>query len=120
MKLSSGKDKEKTLENNIDRYPKNMEIKTFSRDCFDGATETEVAIKMKEKYLKKFHQLSREFVQDCINNQIESISQVGFFYAWLWPEFVNASIEVCYEHLHKVEGDTKKEYKFEKLEYKEQ
>lgn len=105
------------MKNNSDKYPKNMNIKTFSIDCFDGATETKESIKMKEKYLKKFHQLSREFVQDCINNQVESISQVGFFFAWLWPEFVNASIEVCYEHLHKAEGG-KKVYKFEKADYK--
>ncbi len=103
------------MKNNIEKYPKDMKIKTFSQDFFDGATETEESAKMKEKYLKKFHDLSYEFVEDCISNQIESVSQAGFFFAWLWPEFVEASIEACYNHLHELEGETKCVYKFEKV-----
>lgn len=60
-------------------YPRDMNVKTFTRDCFDGDTETELAVEMKEKYLKKFHELSYEFTEDCIKNQIESMSQIGFF-----------------------------------------
>lgn len=97
------------------RYPEDMNIKTFTRDCFDGASETDIAVEMKEKYLKKFHELSCEFIEDCIKNQIESMSQTGFFFTWLWPEFVNASIEICYDHQHKVDGQACNVYKFEKV-----
>lgn len=96
-------------------YPRDMNIKTFTRDCFDGATETDIAVEMKEKYLKKFHELSYEFTEDCIKNQIESMSQIGFFFTCLWTEYVNACIEVYYDHQHKVNGQACKVYKFEKV-----
>lgn len=99
-------------------YPDNMDIKTFTMDCFDGATETKEAIEMKEKYLKRFHDLCCEFIEDCIANHIESISQAGFFFAWLWPEFVSASIKICYNHLHKIDDSAQKVYKFESKEDK--
>lgn len=69
---------------------------------------------MKEKYLKRFYELSHDFVEDCLDKHIESISVVGFFFAWLWPEFVEAQIDVLYNYLHEVEGKTRKVYKFEK------
>lgn len=31
------------MENSLKGYPKNMKIKTFTQDCFDGATETVVS-----------------------------------------------------------------------------
>ena len=98
----------------LEVYPKNMDIKTFSQDCFDGGTETKESVEMKEKYLKRFYELSRDFVEDCLDKHIESISVVGFFFAWLWPEFVEAQIDVLYNYLHEVEGKTRKVYKFEK------
>lgn len=103
-------------ENIMDSYPKNMKIKTFTQDCFDGATETEEAIKMKEKYLKRFHDLAYEFTEDCIKSQIESVSQAGFFFAWLWPAFVEGQIDASYKYLHKQEGKVRKVYKFEKVQ----
>jgi len=69
---------------------------------------------LKEKYLKRFYELSHDFVEDCLDKHIESISVVGFFFAWLWPEFVEAQIDVLYNYLHEVEGKTRKVYKFEK------
>ena len=33
------------MENSLKGYPENMKIKTFTQDCFDGATETEEAVK---------------------------------------------------------------------------
>lgn len=101
--------------NNLEGYPENMKIKTFTQDCFDGATETEEAIKMKDKYLKRFRDLAYEFTEDCIRNQIESVSQAGFFFAWLWPAFVEGQIDANYDHLHEQEGNVKKVYKFEKV-----
>lgn len=98
----------------LERYPKNMDIKTFSQDCFDGGTETKESVEMKEKYLKRFYELSHDFVEDCLDKHIESISVVGFFFAWLWPEFVEAQIDVLYDYLHEVDGKTRKVYKFEK------
>lgn len=98
----------------LEDYPKNMDIRTFSQDCFDGGTETEEAIKMKDKYLKRFYDLSHDFVEDCVDKHIESISVVGFFFAWLYPEFVQAEIDVLYNYLHEVDGKTRKVYKFEK------
>lgn len=95
-------------------YPENMKIKTFTKDCFDGATETPETKALKEKYLPKMHSLAREFMEDCIDNQIESVSTVGFFFAWLYPEFLGAQIEVMYEHLHDIDGQIQKVYKFEK------
>ena len=86
------------MSNNLEGYPKNMKIKTFTQDCFDGATETEESLKMKEKYLKRFHDLAYEFTEDCIKNQIEAISQAGFFFAWLWPAFVEGQIDANYEY----------------------
>lgn len=98
----------------LEYYPKNMDIRTFSKDCFDGGTETKESVEMREKYLKRFYELSHDFVQDCIDNHIESISVVGFFFAWLYPEFIQAEIDVLYNYLHKVDGNTRKVYKFEK------
>ena len=97
-------------------YPKNMEIKTFTKDCFDGATETPEAIELKEKYLPKMSNLAKEFTEDCIKNHIESISSIGFFFAWLYPQFVEAQIGVLYNHLHEVGCDAAKIYKFEKVD----
>lgn len=99
----------------METYPQNMNIKTFSEDCFDGATETLEAIKLKEKYLPKMKKLSEDFMEDCINNHIESISSVGFFFAWLYPQFIEAQISVSYNYLHEVEGSNEKVYKFEKV-----
>lgn len=101
--------------NNLEGYPENMKIKTFTQDCFDGVTETEEAIKMKDKYLKRFRDLAYEFTEDCIKNQIESVSQAEFFFAWLWPAFVEGQIDAIYGHLHEQEGNVKKIYKFEKV-----
>lgn len=98
----------------LEEYPKNMDIRTFTQDCFDGGTETKESIEMKEKYLKRFYELSHDFVEDCLDKHIESISVVGFFFAWLWPEFVEAQIDVLYNYLHEVDGKTRKVYKFEK------
>lgn len=98
----------------LEEYPKNMDIRTFTQDCFDGGTETKESIEMKEKYLKRFYELSHDFVEDCLDKHIESISVVGFFFAWLCPEFVEAQIDVLYNYLHEVEGKTRKVYKFEK------
>lgn len=95
-------------------YPKNMDIRTFSQDCFDGGTETKELVEMKEKYLKRFYELSHDFIEECLDKHIESISVVGFFFAWLYPEFIQAQINVLYNHLHKVGGKTRKVYKFEK------
>lgn len=94
------------------RYPKNMRIKTFTQDCFDGATETPEAIKLKEKYLPKMHDLSEEFTEDCIKNHIESMSSVGFFFAWLYAEFIETHIKVVYSHLHEAEGGAERSYEF--------
>lgn len=99
---------------NIEGYPIDMDIRTFSKDCFDGATETKEAVLMKEKYLKRFHDLSHDFIEDCICNHIESISAAGFFFAWIWPEFVEATIDVCYSHLDRSKGQ--RVYRFTKLE----
>ena len=33
-----------TMKDIIEFYPKNMNIKTFSKDCFDGATETQESV----------------------------------------------------------------------------
>lgn len=99
----------------IEGYPENMRIKTLTQDCFDGATETEEAIRMKEKYLKKISDIAYEFTEDCIKNQIESISQVGFFFAWLWPAFMEGQISALYDHLYEQEGTVKKVYKFERV-----
>lgn len=98
----------------LEEYPKNMDIRTFTQDCFDGGTETKESIEMKEKYLKRFYELSHDFVEDCLDKHIESISVVVFFFAWLWPEFVEAQIDVLYNYLHEVDGKTRKVYKFEK------
>lgn len=95
-------------------YPPNMDIRTFSQDCFDGGTETKESVEMKEKYLKRFYELSHDFVDDCVDKHIESIQTVGFFFAWLYPEFIQAEIDVLYNYLHKVDGKTRKKYKFEK------
>lgn len=103
------------MKNSLEGYPQDMKIKTFSKDCFDGVTETEESVKMKEKYIKKFHDLSYEFTEDCIKNQIEAVSQVGFFFAWLWPAFVEGQIDANYDYLHEQEGEVKKVYKFEKV-----
>ena len=103
------------MENSLKGYPENMKIKTFTQDCFDGATETEEAVKMKEKYLKRCHDLAYEFTEDCIKSQIESVSQAGFFFAWLWPSFVEGQIDANYDYLHDQEGEVKKVYKFEKV-----
>ena len=100
-------------------YPKNMKIKTLTKDCFDGLTETEEYIKLKEKYCQRFYDLSHEFVEDCIQYQVESISQVGFFLGWMYPEFTEAQLDVFYEHLYEQDGDKsgrKTVYKFEKAE----
>lgn len=105
-----------TMKDIIEFYPKNMNIKTFSKDCFDGATETQESVEMKEKYLKRFYEFSRDFFEDCIGKHIESISAVGFFFAWLYPEFVRAGIDVLYNYSHKVDGKVRKVYKFEKIE----
>lgn len=102
------------MEDILKCYPKNMDIKTFSQDCFDGGTETKESVEMKEKYLKRFYELSHDFVEDCVDKHIESISTVGFFFAWLYPEFIQAEIDVLYNHLHNVDGKVKKIYRFEK------
>lgn len=99
-------------------YPPNMDIRTFSQDCFDGGTETKESVEMKEKYLKRFYELSHDFVEDCVDKHIESISTVGFFFARLYPEFIQAEIDVLYNYLHKVDGKTRKVYKFEKKKEK--
>lgn len=96
----------------LECYPKNMDIKTFSQDCFDGATETKESVEMKEKYLKRFYELSHDFMEDCISKHVESISAVGFFFAWLYPEFIRAETDVLYNHSHKVDGKVRKVYKF--------
>ena len=96
-------------------YPPNIDIRTFSQDCFDGGTETKESVEMKDKYLKRFYELSHDFVEDCIDKHIESISVVGFFFAWLWPSFVEGQIEANYDYLHDQEGEVKKVYKFEKV-----
>lgn len=44
----------KVMRDILESYPHDMKIKTFSKDCFDGATETEESVKMKEKYIKNF------------------------------------------------------------------
>ena len=98
----------------LEEYPKNMDIRTFSQDCFDGGTETKESVEMKEKYLKRFYELSHDFVEDCLDKHIESVSVIGFFFAWLYPEFIEAQIDVLYNYLHEVDGKTRKVYKFEK------
>lgn len=103
----------------IEGYPKDMDIKTFSQDCFDGATETKESIELKEKYLRKFYDLSHEFIEDCINKRIESISTIGFFFGWLYPAFLEASLNTSYDHLD-LSGSKKGVYKFEKINQKEE
>ena len=98
----------------LEEYPKNMDIRTFSQDCFDGGTETKESVEMKEKYLKRFYELSHDFVEDCLDKHIESVSVIGFFFSWLYPEFIEAQIDVLYNYLHEVDGITRKVYKFEK------
>ena len=103
------------MEEELMGYPDNMNIKTFTMDCFDGATETKEGTEMKEKYIKRFRDLSYEFIEDCIDKHIESLSQIGFFFGWIYPEFVAAQIDILYNHLHTVEGVSHKVYKFDKI-----
>lgn len=67
------------MENSLKGYPENMKIKTFTQDCFDGATETEEAVKMKEKYLKRFHDLAYEFTEDCIKVRLNQYRRQDSF-----------------------------------------
>ena len=108
------------MENEIEHsFPKNMKIKTLTKDCFDGFTETEEYIKLKEKYCQRFYDLSHEFVEDCIQLQVETMSQTGFFFGWIYPIFTEAQLNVWDEHLYIQDGDKsgrKTVYKFEKAE----
>lgn len=97
----------------MNKYPENMKVKTLTRDCFDGDSVTPEGIMLQEKYFGRFRELAHDFIEDCVDNQIESISQMGFFFTWLWPIFVEAQIDVCYDHLHDI-GENKKVYRFEK------
>lgn len=89
----------KLNDDEMKKYPKDMRVKTLTRDCFYGDTVTPEGAMLQEKYIKRFSELAHEFVEDCIDNQIEPVSQMGFFFAWLMPTFIEAQLDVSYDRL---------------------
>ncbi len=84
------------------KYPKDMKIKTLTKDCFYEDTETSEGVIFKEKYIKRFKELAHDFAEDCIKNQIETTSQTGFFIGWLFESLVEAQLDASYNYLEEV------------------
>lgn len=89
----------------MEKYPKNMRVKTFTKDCFYGDTETPEGVIFKEKYIKKFQELANDYVEDCIKNQIESTSSTGFFLGWLYASLMEAQTYKVYDCLEEMKNN---------------
>ena len=60
-------------------------LKTFSSDAYGMGTPEELMY-LVDKYTEKMRELTKNFVDDCIENNIEYLSAYGAMFSWMMQE----------------------------------